>query len=355
MASNNSNEDARTLPELYKSVVAITDELDTTEESTASDAIQARLKEGIEISEKVIAMVNELSLFSINEDIDEVQTEQIKYMLMSAYLGYLTCNNTHLPRRQAVTKAIMCYKDFLRLCKTYSVTDYNVDISVEEDEDEVENIRPAVARRQDTNAMSAQRNNKIQRFKEKKELQNKLKELRVQVEKDHVDDEVKRDFYITQLKQWANYAVDEIDSCALELQMLKHREELKKSGKDFMPNANANKRKPMRPFILTKSEAQKKVFGAGYPAIATMTVDEFYEQKVKEGSLSESVHGAHGGHSMQDWAANPEKDAEDRDREEAEKEQKLEQEDDETIQRMRAMDEWKDDHRRGDGNRHNKG
>ena len=45
---------------------------------------------------------------------------------------------------------------------------------------------------------------------------------------------------------------------------------------------------------------------------------------------------------MQDWAANPEKDAEDREQEEAEKEMKLEKEDDETIQRMRAMDEWKD-------------
>ena len=39
-ASDNCNEESRTLPELYKSIVEITDELDTTEESTASDAIQ---------------------------------------------------------------------------------------------------------------------------------------------------------------------------------------------------------------------------------------------------------------------------------------------------------------------------
>ena len=47
---------------------------------------------------------------------------------------------------------------------------------------------------------------------------------------------------MTQLKQWANYAVDEIDNCALELQMLKHREELKKSGKNLAPITNSNKK-----------------------------------------------------------------------------------------------------------------
>ena len=45
---------------------------------------------------------------------------------------------------------------------------------------------------------------------------------------------------------------------------------------------------------------------------------------------------------MQDWAANPEKDRIDRENEDAEKEKKLEEEDEETIQRMRAMDDWKD-------------
>ena len=37
----------------------------------------------------------------------------------------------------------------------------------------------------------------------------------------------------------------------------------------------------MKPFILVKSEMQKQVFGAGYPSLPTMTLDEFYDQEMK--------------------------------------------------------------------------
>ena len=30
---------------------------------------------------------------------------------------------------------------------------------------------------------------------------------------------------------------------------------------------------------------QKKVFGAGYPSLPTMTIEEFYEQKVQDGTF----------------------------------------------------------------------
>jgi immunoglobulin-binding protein 1 len=30
---------------------------------------------------------------------------------------------------------------------------------------------------------------------------------------------------------------------------------------------------------------QKAVFGAGYPSIPTLTIEEFYEQKVKDGTF----------------------------------------------------------------------
>jgi len=348
------NEGDKTLPELYTSIVTIQEEIETTEDSTSCDKNQIKLKDGIEMAELAIQMVNELSLFSVNEDIDEVQTEQIKYMLLSAYLGYFTCLNCHMARKLAVQKTIMCYKDFLRLCRDYNVVDHNVDVAVEEDEEEgIENIRPVVSRRQGVDAQSVNRNNKIQRFKDKKALQTKLTELRQHVEKEHVDDEMKREYYLTQVKQWANYAVDEIDSSALEMQMLKHRDELKKSGQSgvALPNKNTNKSKAFRPFILTRNALQKKVMGAGYPATPCMTVDEFYNQKVLEGSLTEGPQG----HSMQNWAQDPDKDARDRDEEDAEKEKKIEEDDEENIARMRYMDEWKDDHRRGDGNRHNKG
>jgi len=41
--------------------------------------------------------------------------------------------------------------------------------------------------------------------------------------------------------------------------------------------------------------------------------------------------------------------------EDADKEKKIEMDNEEELARVRQFDEWKDDHRRGDGNRHNMG
>ncbi|BFZ22268.1 hypothetical protein BsWGS_25307 [Bradybaena similaris] len=346
-----------TLPECFDFVFKLHEEFETTSESTSSDRLQKRLREGTLLCEKAIRTVNQLELFSRNEDIDEVSTNEIKYMLLSAFLAYLTGLDTHLSRSVAVNKSKLCYLDFLKLLKSYDVIEYDVHHS---DDDEEENIATAVKQKSSQNpdlgAQAAQRNSKIQRFKEKKVMEKKLSDLKVYMDKEHVDDEIKREFYLTLLKHWASKAVDEIDSCNLELQMLKHREEMAKNGRGSRPNisngSEANKPKPFRPFILTKTQVQKQVFGLGYPALPTLTIDEFYEQKLKEGTLSESVHK---GHSMQEWAQNPEKDALDREREDAEKELNIEREDPEALQRARAMDDWKDDHRRGEGNRYNKG
>ncbi|GFN86361.1 immunoglobulin-binding protein 1-like [Plakobranchus ocellatus] len=339
--------DCRSLPECFDFVFKMHQYFDKTDDSSSSDKFQGKLRQAIESTQRAIRMVNDLDLFSRNEDIDEVSTNEVKYMLLSAFLAYFTGLNTHMPRSDAVMKSKLCYIDFLKLLKTYGVIEYDISLTEGDDgDDDIENVVPSNRiSSNDLKTMSVQRNNKIQRFKEKKEMERKIAELQTQVEKEHVDDEIKREFYLTQIKHWANVAIDEVDSCNLELQMLKHRQGLANSGSGNTVSANhtnnhqaANKVKPFRPFILTKTNLQKQVFGAGYPAIPTMTVDEFYEQKLREGHLSESVQG----HSLQNWAADPERDAQDREKEAAEKEEKEEREDEETIQRARAMDDWKD-------------
>lgn len=42
-------------------------------------------------------------------------------------------------------------------------------------------------------------------------------------------------------------------------------------------------KKGLNPVIITKDLAMKQVFGAGYPSLPVLTVDEFYEQRVKQG------------------------------------------------------------------------
>lgn len=83
------------------------------------------------------------------------------------------------------------------------------------------------------------------------------------------------------------------------------------------------------------------MFGSGYPSLPTMTVDDWYEQHRKHGSLPDQ--------------GIPKKVPVEEDAEEREKEENEEKDDEETLMKARNWDDWKDTHRRGYGNRHNMG
>lgn len=99
----------------------------------------------------------------------------------------------------------------------------------------------------------------------------------------------------------------------------------------------------MKPFILTRNATQAKVFGAGYPSLATMTVSDWYDQHRKYGALPDQ--GIAKTPAEFKRAAQQQED----------KEQNEEEEDENTIHRAREWDDWKDTHPRGYGNRQNMG
>jgi len=83
-----------------------------------------------------------------------------------------------------------------------------------------------------------------------------------------------------------------------------------------------------------------------------LSVDEFYEQRVKEGWWKPPTSS---GPALQDHAKNPEAIALAEEECLREEEDKEERDDEVELARQRAKDDWKDDHRRGEGNRHNMG
>lgn len=88
------------------------------------------------------------------------------------------------------------------------------------------------------------------------------------------------------------------------------------------------------------------MFGAGYPSLATMTVDDWYEQHRKHGVLPDQGTPRR---------VTVEEDTDGSEREEEAKEKKVENDDEETLQKARNWDDWKETHPRGYGNRHNMG
>lgn len=133
-------------------------------------------------------------------------------------------------------------------------------------------------------AMSKQRNSKIEQYRIKKELDDQIKQIKIVMEREHIDDDVKRDFYIKLIKSSIMNAIDEISSIDQEKQILDHMSRLKHDNPEHdQPKPVRRPTQPLKPIIITKDAVQKAVYGLGYPSLPTMTVDEFYTQRVKDG------------------------------------------------------------------------
>lgn len=282
-------------------------------------------------------MVTQLDLFSTNEDLEEISSADLRFLLLPALLGALTLRQTDLSRRlQHLEAARTYFLDFLKRCHRYKVSDFTLP-PLHGETGENDERHPSEAPPNLT-AIAVHRQAKIQRYKQKKSLEGKLAVMKEAVRSGKAEEEQIREFYLLQLRQWVCTALEEVESIDQELPLVRAREMIKKGEELARPPRPT--RPPMQPFILTRDALQAKVFGAGYPSLPTMTVDEWYE-----GHLSKGVLPDQGVHSK----------PRDEEEEAAERERKVETDDPEALQNARNWDRWKDTHPRGYGNRKNMG
>lgn len=339
-----SDSNAPKLSDLLDRGWKLYEEVNSTNEPGNSNAVQVKVKRGIMQLEEATKMVSQLGLFSRNEALEEISTTDLKYLLLPALLGALTMKQVYNSKRlEHVQAARVYFMDFLQRCRNYDVCSFQLPKTTESKEDtpseEQTNNAPVPMSQLDLITMATQRQAKIQRFNQRKETEAKLGEIRGLVESGSADEEVVRDFYLLHVRKWVTLALEEIESIDQEIEILKRMELFKQSA----PQPSPPRRPPMKPFILTKDAVQAKVFGAGYPSLATMTVDDWYEQHKLKGCLPDQ------GIPRRAVDGDPEED------ERAERERKEENDDEEALQKARDWDDWKDTHRRGYGNRKNMG
>ncbi len=244
--------------------------------------------EGIRLMEESTKLVNELSLFSSNESVEEISTKNIKYLLLPAILADFTIKLQSVDNRlDLIKKAEIYFKDFIQRLNDYQICDIEVKRS-----DDSPNETPNDSRlmsRPSLESAAVNRNQKINRYKEGKELDFKLKEFREQLSqtKGSVDDEILRDYYLTLLKRWINYSLDELNSIETEKPILEHMSQMKNLAFDHKKEPKIKSEKiPLKPIIITRDQIQKKVYGLGYPSIPTVSIDEFVNKKLEEGTLA---------------------------------------------------------------------
>ncbi len=343
-----------TLSTLFDRGFDLHNSLDDGNEDTASPKYQDSVRKSILILEDCTRLVSALDLFSHNECVSEVPTEHLKYFLLPALLGCLQAKvrDEGVDRSEVIKVQEAYFRDFLRRCNEYEICQVEVP---EPDEDDGGDDEKAVSARSgppDMEKMNREREAKMKRYKEKQLLEERLKELQAAVKEGRADEDDTREYQIKVINKFVNVCLDEFGSFAMEKPILRHMKAIR-AGK--VVEAPKQKPRPLKPIIITRDAAQKEVFGMGYKNLPIMSVEEFYEQRVRDGwfpAPGEAKKQAAAAGSLQDRAMGGEREDE---KEGEERDRKEDEDDEEELARKRRMDEYKDTHRRGEGNRHNMG
>lgn len=324
---------------------------------------QHDVRKAILIMEDCTRHVSILDVFSRNENIKEVPTEHVKYLLLPALLGVLHGKVVESEaqagtpawrqgRRDTIRIQEVYYRDFLQRCRDYEICRVEVPKTKEDDNDDEDDDKSTFVAPgpPDLAKECRDREEKLKRYQEQKAIEQRLKELERVIlapESAARDEDVVREFYVKTIKQHAFRCQDELSTFETEKAILKHMTAAQKSGQSRESKPPS---RPLKPIIITRDAVQKEVFGLGYKNLPVMSIEEFYEQRVKDGwfpsadqrqkSLQERA--AVDTVQEQDDAARLQDDLEDRD-------------DPDELAKKRNWDEYKDEHRRGEGNRHNMG
>lgn len=228
--------------------------------------------------EEATRLVSSLGLFSTNENVEEVATSDLKFFLLPVLLGDLNLKLNSEDRLSILNVAEIYFKDFLKRCKEYEVSDVKIpdekDIEVEE--------APRRPGPMGFEEMARQRELKIRKFRETKDMESKLIELKKALDHPSYDETTARDYYILLIKKFILSTIEELQTISQEKPIVEHLAKIK-SG-NINPQKNLpNTSKPLKPIIITRDAVQKAVFGLGYPSIPAMTVEELVDQRMKDG------------------------------------------------------------------------
>lgn len=321
------------LPSLFSDALRRHDEVNSFTGSHSSSEFQSTITEACLLGERCVFMANNLELFSKNETLDDLSSAEIRYLIIPSLYGYFLSQRND-DRLNNIKTAISLYKEFFQLCASYDVYKQKTEVRFTD---------------LDLNSALASRTAKIQRYKERKLLEERLASLTAFVHQPHVDEDVKREYNLLFVRHWASVAEDQLHTLTQEERLLSlDQEQLEETRKPPPPN-------PLRPFILTRSAARTAVFGAGYPSLPTMTLDEVYDCQVRRGFLPLPKQTSRSGNlpssveriypSEGQLATAREKPIKD----------ELEDSDDPSyLAKARDFDEFRDEHRRGSGNRMNR-
>ncbi|KAF2226914.1 phosphatase 2A-associated protein [Elsinoe ampelina] len=345
------------LRSLYQSAEGKRQKLSQLPSSNAPE-FQDILNSALSDYQKALDTVDRGSIFSRNEIIDDVSTSDIRYFLLRYYLADLTLKKTGGDRKAHVKEAQSLLTAFLKQLDSH-------DILTKPDAKLLERFldTPDTFSIASSADPAARREIKIRRFREEKELKQRLSVLQSQSSASQ-DDEIARDLYLQQISFAVHQTFQTLESIAQELHILSmapptppdlgeltlDSRDRERRGDGYSERLDGpshlsaglkgplldSKGKPMRLFTLLdkRTQLQQGVFRPDH-SLPTMTIDEYLEEERRRGGIIE------GGGPNSGLAPEPDED-------------NLEKADAETM-KARAWDDFKDENPKGAGNTLNRG
>eukprot|EP00123_Amoebidium_parasiticum_P013933 comp22232_c0_seq1/m.32782 comp22232_c0_seq1/g.32782 ORF comp22232_c0_seq1/g.32782 comp22232_c0_seq1/m.32782 type:complete len:328 (-) comp22232_c0_seq1:305-1288(-) len=236
--------------------------LDNSKEPPASDTYQESVHEAIKEFNIVGELIRENCVFSPNETLKDINTQELRYLLAPAYLGQLVLMLSDQDRKLLNLDVAEEYlKIFLNQCKKLQILNNEDDLTLQAAEPTDPNEKRML---------------KIARFKRDKAAKAKLQEISQRLAKAATldtshDDGMERDHVLALLDTWIIRSCDSLGLLRQERDMLAKVAELKDAHGGKLPPAPP--RKPgFKNFTITKEMV--KVFGRGYPSPYTYTVEQ---------------------------------------------------------------------------------
>ncbi|KAL5961634.1 Immunoglobulin-binding protein 1 [Taenia solium] len=341
-----------TLRSLFASILGNYIKIKKFETVSTDSKFKELVQESCAICQEAIQMINQLELFSKNESLEDLSTQSIRYLTLPAFLAFFNGQKSDRGERLNTLKLAQAYYDeFMDLVECYGIPDLPKRLTVHDSSGDSANLKSktSVVRR-DPNVV---REEKIRAYKAKKALEQRLENF-LSFDSPHTDDEVLRDESVALVRYWAYTAVEELKLIDEEVAIL---------SRFPGPQGPSSPPPPIirqPPLLITREKIRAAVFGAGYPSLPTMTLDQFVELQVQQGLMPppQSVKDSKSNSREGTWRrVNPSETAEAKQETEtrAAREDALEDAySEEQRTKARNFDEFKDEHRRGSGNRANR-
>lgn len=298
-------------------------------------------------SKKLENSIIQHGIFSPNESLKEIPTENLKYLLLPFYLADIF-GRIQEDRKSNLDLSKKYFDEFIKLCNHYELV--------------TKEQRKQWKTAFDNENYEPSREEKIQGFKDKKDLENKIKNL-----EKIKDEDTRREILTLNIRTKILKAIDDIRMIHLEGQMHAYKEKMdrekqhsnqqaadtreqkpKKMQVWHIPKADKN---PEQPYVMSnknwgchgcdpmynmkiKQELKDKVFQPGH-SMPTMTMDEYADYAMK-------MYG--------DMEKN-QKEADEAKRREEDKDQDKDDIVDMQTLKDREWDDWKDEHEKGAGNK----